>query len=198
MGITAEGLRRIKEKAKTFDQAILDPNIFIKDFPLDPWSAYPKTNNFIQQGITRALGYSPDEEKWVRLRVDSDGRLYTTSEVTALQNVNLYARRYKDVVIADSVPVAAGELLVHSGVDINDYSKVTTLVASTKACVIYPQVSNDNVNFYDVKAADDTTRTFACNNEKIAFQLEVHGHYYRVVITTAVANTIDLAVSCQA
>lgn len=75
MTISRETERRILEKKRTFDQSILSENIYIKDFPLDPWTPFLKTNNFVQQGINRLLAFDLAEKKWVRIRADSEGKL---------------------------------------------------------------------------------------------------------------------------
>ena len=197
MGISEEAERRIVEKKRTMDQFILDPNIFVKDFPLDPWTPFLKTNNFVQQTISRILAYSPDEEKWVRLKVDEDGRLITTAEVTAPSNITLAGRLYEKWTIADGVSLPAGGTLTHEGINVNDYSGITVLVSSTGNSTVYIQVSDDNTNWYDVKSPADADRIYNCNNEKIAIPLNLYAVYMRVVVYASTDSTLTIKVIAQ-
>lgn len=197
MGITEGGLVEIERKKKTVDQSILDPNIFIKDFPLEPWTPYLVTNRFVQQGISRCLAFSETESKWVRMKVDSEGRLITTAEVAAPTVVILQGRKYGEFVVADAVSVAAGGTLTHTGVDVNDYAKKTVLVSTTANCTVYVQVSDDNTNFYNIKTAADGDLSWNCNNEKIAIQIDHYAHYMRIVIYATVASTVTGIIMCQ-
>jgi len=197
MTISKEAERLISLKKKTMDQAILDPNIFVKDFPLDPWTPYLKTNNFVQQTISRILGYSETEQKWVRIKIDDEGRLITTGEVEAPGAVTLEGRKYKEWTIADGVDLAAGGTLTHTGIDVNDYSGVSILVSSTGNSTVYVQISDDNMNWYDVKSPADSDRAWNCNNEKIAIPLNLYAHYMRVVIYASTASTVTVKVIAQ-
>jgi len=197
MTISKEAEARISEKKKTFDQLVLDPNIFVKDFPLDPWTPYLKTNNFVQQTISRILGYSDTEEKWVRIKIDSEGRLITTAEVTAPAVQTLGGRLYKEWTIAEDVSVSAGGTLTHTGIDVNDYSGISVLVSSTGNCTVYIQVSDDNTNWYDIKSLSDGDRAWNCNNEKIAIPMNPYAHYMRIVVYATTASTVTVKVIAQ-
>lgn len=197
MSISSEAERRLKEKKKTFDQYILDPNIFVKDFPLDPWTQFLKTNNFVQQTISRLLGYSDTEQKWIRVKMDSSGRLITTAEVTAPANQTLVGRSYKEWVITTGTSVAAGGTLTHAGIDVNDYSRVTVLVSSSGNSTVYIQASDDNTNWYDPKTVADADITHNCNAEKIAINVPVYAHYLRVVVYATTDSTVALTIIAQ-
>ena len=211
MGISIEAQRVIDEKKKTTDQIVLDPNIFLVDFPLDPWTPYIKTNNFLQQGISRVLGYDPTLKKWARLQVDSDGKLQvsgiTTLELSktyfsdgttwraALCGTNgspyftIYDRETFDDLVIDDVEVDAGATITHEAIDLGGVSSFNVQVSASQNCAVYPQSSDDNINFYDLKSAADGDLTYNCNNEKIAFPVSHPCHYFRIAIKNNGAAT---------
>lgn len=219
MGISDEARRRIEEKKKTFDQRILDPNIFVKDFPLDPWSAYPKTNNFIQQSIARSLGYSPDEGKWVRLQVDEDGKLEVSGITlgTEMRNywydgtdwvtwqglanqapyVMLKTREAANVIVIPDIAIGAGQDCTHTAVDISGYRSMMFHVSSSANSTVYLQFSDDGTNWYDLKSVADDNRTWNCNVEKICVHGDVASRYMRVWIHATTASTVRAVLHLQ-
>jgi len=200
---------------RTQDQLVLDPNIFLKDFPVDPWSSTQWTNNFIQQGINRCLGYSSDDSKWVRLNVDEDGKLevsgITTLEAAQIKWYNgsswvnfaglagaapyvaVHSRDAADYNVFDAVVVPALGTIAHTGIDSSGYASMTFYVSSTGASTVYLQFSDDNVNWYDMKSVADDTRSWSCSSEKIAVHGDIATHYVRIVVynTAGANNTID-------
>jgi len=218
MGITQGGLAEVEKKKKTIDQSILDPNIFITDFPLDPWTPYLVTNRFIQQGINRMLGFNPTTKKWVRLNVDDEGKLEVATittvqnkfyngtdweNITGLTGVGPYTvlrdRDFEDITLANAVLLDALGTFVSEGQDVSAYARKTIQVSATQACTVYYQTSNDNVTWFDPKTVADADISFNCNNEAIAISLSDAMHYLRVVVynTAAAAATISVVLSCQ-
>jgi hypothetical protein len=191
MTISSESLKLIEEQKKTRDQAVLDPNIFIKDFPLDPFTPYLKTNNFIQQGVNRLLGYDSGSLAWIRLKADSDG--YLRNRATLLE------REAFDVTVFDGESLIAGGVITHDGIDVSGNAYVSCLVSTTQSCTVYLQGSNDNVTFYDLKTDADADVSFACNNEHIWFRVPIYTHYLRVTIqnVNATTGTISLVVMAE-
>lgn len=220
MGITAGGLAEIEKKKKTVDQVILDPNIFIKEFPLDPWTPYLVTNRFIQQTITRLLAYNPDEKMWIRVNVDSDGNLIFTrsarfylTEPTALSEtayapMRIDSRHYlmtmlssrdaTDIKVFDAVSLDAYGTLTHPGEDVSDYGGKTLLISTTQDCTVYVQFSDDNTNWYDWCDAAGVAMSFSVNNAKKAMSIDDYCHYIRIVVYNAAASaaTVTGVISC--
>lgn len=176
----------IDRKYSTEDLKILDPNIFVKDFPLDPSGKFLKTNNFVQQGINRLLGFDHAEKRWVRVRVDDDGYLQPKTI--------LWSRQAMDVKVLDAVSVPATSLVTHVGVDIQEYTHISCIVSADQACTIYVQGSDDNVNWYDFKRSHDTDTTWSCSSEKIWFKIDSNTHYIRILVynTAAAAATVTV------
>jgi len=84
---THEDLTPIVSKyAKLTDQIINDPNIFVEDFPLDPFTPIIKTNNFLQQVMSRNLGYDDVEKNWTRLIANKYSYL-----VTGVKTIDLHS-----------------------------------------------------------------------------------------------------------
>lgn len=194
MAITTGAESRIKEKYTTRDQKILYPNIYIKDFPLEPSGLFLKTNNFVQQGLNRILGYNEDEKSWFKLRAGSDGGLILSRDTGTSGAVFLTEREAKDVTVFDAISVGAFEIISHVAEDISGYSRVTVLISSTGNITLYFQLSDDKVNWYDVKTFPDTDLSFNCSNEKTAIQLVPVGHYFRVVAYATTASTITCVI----
>lgn len=204
MVLTTEGRKHIEDKKKTVDQWILDPNIFIKDFPLDPATKWIKTNNFMQQSLARILGYDYTNNQWARMRIDVDGRLEVAG-VTTLSQANIFAhdgsvyaylrmstekalwqllydRDAMDATVLDAVSAAAGAAVSHGGLDVQKYTGKTLLVSTTTNCNVYIQFSDNNIDWYDWCDAAGAAITFACNNSKKAFSIDDHCHYIRTLI----------------
>lgn len=182
MGITPGAKSRIEEKYRTTDQRIQDPNMFVKDFPVDPPGLFLKTNNFVQQGLNRLLAYSPTEEKWVRVRVDKHGRLAMSQETAEMGWIKLEDREAATIKVfnADSLP--AYGIITHEGQDVSGYAKISILISTTQSCTVYVQGSDDNVNWYDYQDETDTARTWACANEKIWFRILNNARYLRILV----------------
>jgi len=192
MALTDAQKRIIEERYTTRDQKILAPNIFIKDFPLEPPGLFLKTNNFVQQGLNRLLGYYPTDEKWLRVTCGSDGGLLLSQDSDTPGAVRIQDREAMDVKLLDSVAVPATSLVTHVGEDISDFSAVTIQTSSTGNVTIYFQTSNDNVNWYDVKTTPDTDLSFNCSAEKTSIYLIPSAHYFRVVIYATTASTVTV------
>lgn len=213
MGISEGARRVIDEKKKTIDQLVLDPNVQIKDFPVDPWTPYMKTNNFIQQGVNRILGFSAEDGKWVRLNVNTDGKL----EVAGISSANMQAEFNGTFVpwkgltsgsggvditghdtavtkVLDAVSIPSAGAASHFGLDITNHDHTSYLVSTTTDCIIFLQGSDDNVNWYEHKSAADVDRTWNCNNEKIWFS-DVHAmRFVRLVIQNLGGSTSTVTV----
>lgn len=192
MGITAGARKFIEEKYRTSDQKILDPNIWLKDFPLDPGGLFLKTNNFVQQGLNRLLAYSPTAEKWIRVQADSEGRLLTTSEKTLAGAISIVDRDMVTTKVINNVSLAIGNVITHTGLEMAGYNHQSWLISSTGNVTIYLQGSNDNVNWYDHQDETDTARTFACSNEKIWIPVDNRARYVRAVVFATTASTVTV------
>ena len=87
---------------------------------------------------------------------------------------------FEDVIFSGQI-VAPTDTVTSAAVDVGNCSKISVLMSATDNMTIYPQFSDDNLNFYDLKTAADANVTFNCNNEKICMPIDVHGHYFRIV-----------------
>jgi len=184
MGVTPGAQAIIDQKRKTIDQFILAPNIFLGDFPVDPWTPYLKTNNFVQQTISRMLGYDAASGKWWGIRADSSGYLRNRATI--------FDHEATDYTVFDAVSVPAAEVVTHDGIDVSGCPYVSFIISTTLACTVYVQGSSDNVNWHDLKSDADADLSWGCNNEKIWFRIPFYTHYVRLVVRNggAVAATI--------
>lgn len=167
----------------TKDQKILDPDIFIDQLPVDPFTKDIWTNNFIQQGLNRLLGYNPDEKKWARIRVDSAGKLH-------IRDITIGGREAEDVTLFDTVSLVDDGLLTHEGIDVSTYAGKTILLSTTGTCTLYVQFSNDNTNWYDWCDAAGTAMSFTVNNVKKAIGVDDHCHYIRLIVHNTSGSTV--------
>ena len=69
-----------EEKKKLIDQFIREPDFLNTEIFISPGAPFLRTNNFIQQTLSRLLGWNQDNKEWRALRVTNDGRLYITSQ----------------------------------------------------------------------------------------------------------------------
>lgn len=214
-GLSNAGRKHIEEQKRTVDQWILDPNIFIKDLPLDPTTKWIKTNNFVQQTISRMLGYDYTNNEWVRMRIDSNGRLEVAG-VTTLSQANIFGndgtdfgylrmspdralwtflhdREVIEATVLDAVTIASGGAATHAGLDVDKASDLCTFISTDQDCTVYVQGSPDDINWYDLKSGADVDRSWNCNNEKIWFHEIALTRYIRVVIFNASANAAEVS-----
>lgn len=79
--LTDSARARIQQKKQLQDQWIVSPEILVKEVFLDPATPYFKSNNFIQNTLSRLCGWDNINGIWRRINVDSQGRL----EVSTIQ-----------------------------------------------------------------------------------------------------------------
>lgn len=91
-----------------------------------------------------------------------------------------------------SAPVNNGVAATHEGVDVSDYQGMTVYLSSNVSVTLYVQFSSDNVNWYDLKAQDDTNRSWNCNNEKICVAGDIVARYVRLVVYNASGSTATI------
>ena len=209
----------LAEKQEIIKQFIQKEGMSVDDLPLDPRIDAYVTNNFLQGTLSRLLAFDDTKKKYVVVKVDSSGNLKTTASVTnniygsrggtaQAISANLLGGLFIDPsgrdltvdVVINSLSVAAGASVTHQGVDVAHAAKITGLVSSTVDTTVRPQLSDDNVNWYDLVDETDTLRTFAVNNQKRAFRIESGTKYLRLFITnnSAVAATITAVIMGQA
>jgi len=192
MALTDEQRKAIAEQRKTHDVDILGQNLFIDDFPTEPRMLYLKTNNFIQQGLNRLLGYVDSTGKWKSLRCDVYGRLIVGESWTKHDVL------YYTLLSAFDVP-GSGTVFT-TAVEIEGYPTQTILISSSGAATTRPQISDDGVNWYELYAAAGTVITYATNNNKKAFIIEHLSRYFRVAVTdtSTAANTVTVVLNATA
>ena len=209
----------LAEKQEVIKQFIQKESMNVDDLPLSPRVDAYVTNNFLQGTLSRLLAFDEDKKKFVVVKVDSSGNLKVTASVTN----NIYGNREGNAqaiaanilgglfidpsgrdltidAIFNSFSVANGASITHEGINIAHAAKITVLVATDRSMTVRPQISDDNVNFYDVKNEADTDISFNCNNEKIAFRLESAAKYLRMFVTNSAgaAGVITMKILGQA
>lgn len=209
----------IAEKQEIIKQFIQKESMAVDDMPLDPRVDAYVTTNFLQGTLSRLLAFDTDKKKYVVVKVDSDGNLKVTASVTnniygnrggtaQAISANLLGGLFVDPsgrdltidVIFNSLSVADGASATHAGIDIAHAAKITVLVATNRSMTIRPQISDDNIDFYDVKNEADADLTFNCTNEKIAFRLDGCAKFLRMFVTNSAgaAGTITMKILGQA
>ena len=209
----------LAEKQEIIKQFIQLDTMAVADFPLDARVDAFVTNNFLLGALARLLAYDDNLKRWRLVKVDADGNLKTTASVTN----NIYGNRGgtaqaisanvvgglfidpsgRDLTvdeIFDALSIADGASATHAGVNIAHAARITVLVATNRSMTIRPQISDDNLNWYDSKTEADVDISFACSNEKIAFRLESAAKYLRLFVTNSAgaAGTITLKILGQA
>ena len=209
----------LAEKQEIIKQFVQKDSMNVDDLPLAPRVDAYVTNNFLQGTLSRLLAFSDDKKKYVVVKVDSSGNLKVTASVTN----NIYGSRGgvaqainannlgglfidpsgRDLTIdavLDNFSVADGASITHEGIDVSHAAKTTVLVSTDRTMTIRPQISDDNINFYDLVDETDTNRTFDCTNEKIAFRIESAAKFIRLFVTNSVgaAGLITLKILGQA
>jgi len=101
-----------------------------------------------------------------------------------------------EIIALNGEVLAASATAVTVGIDMSAFEAATVGISTTAACTIRPQISDDDVNWYDVKTAADADISFACNNEKIAFAFPMYGRYIRVTVTDGGSGSTVTAVIC--
>ena len=190
MGISAEAQKIIEQQKKLLDQFIVDPNFLVPDVQIEPFTPHLRTNNFVQRGLSHLLGKYAANKKWYPVAVDDEGKLVFSDDATKAGWIGLSKRECVVYKVFDSVSVPATSLVTHDGVDISSYQEVSFAISTTANCAIYLQFSDDNSNWYDLKAVDDSDRSWNCTNEKIFATNSVAAHYIRIVVYATVASTV--------
>ena len=115
----------------------------------------------------------------------------------AAPQVSLRDRELADFTIFEDVSLSAGSILTHTGIDVSSYSRITVLISSSGNVDIYPQVSDDNTNWYDIKSEADADLVYNCNAEKIAIPINLNAHYFRIVIYANSDSVVTAKVCAQ-
>jgi len=146
-------------------------------------------------GTAAELSVSGEEQK-IYYWDGSIWREWTSGNLAAPQ-VSLRDRESVDFAIFEDVSLAAGNILTHTGIDVSSYSGISILVSSSGNVDVYPQISDDNTNWYDVKSGTDADRVYNCNAEKIAVPMNLYAHYFRIVIYANTDSTVTAKISAQ-
>lgn len=68
-------LRKYVKPKKTVEQLLQDPSVFIHEMRIEPHTPLMRTNNFLQNTLSRLLAYSPTLRSMVKVKADNSGRL---------------------------------------------------------------------------------------------------------------------------
>lgn len=71
----------LQEQKKLQDQIVVAPDVWVREMHIEPPTPYFRTNNFIQNTLSRLVGWYPTQEDWRRIIIDAQGRL----EVSTIQ-----------------------------------------------------------------------------------------------------------------
>lgn len=188
--------QRMQAQRKLQEQIFIDPSMETVGFPVQPWTPYYRTNNFIQNTASRVMGFNPAEKKWRPAFVDEQGRLLTSPDPTAGMHVLLKNRETVTIKEFENEVVPATTAITHVGEDVREFLNKTIMISTSGAATVYVQFSDDNVNFYEWKSIEDSDLTFACTNEKICFGFQDHARYVRIVIynSSSSNNTVSLTI----
>lgn len=194
MGISPEAQRWTDEKKRLTDQLFINPDIETSGFPVNPYTPYYRTNNFVQQTLSRIFGYRTDDEKWYPLNVDSLGKLQVSTVATIGASIFLRNREAKDVTIFTDRVLSDLTAATHDGVDFSGYSSKLIMVKSTGAVTVYPQASNDKTTWYDLVDSSGNALSVTVNRVTKAIEWTEPAHYFRCVVvnTSGAAVTVSM------
>jgi len=101
-------------------------------------------------------------------------------------------REATDWLIFDNLSVPGLATVTHAGIDVSGVQSMTFCISTTQNSTVYLQFSDDNATWYDLKAVDDTDRTWNCNNERICVHGDIAAHYMRMVVKNESTSTMTL------
>lgn len=71
----------LQERKQLQDQVIVTPEVWVREMHNEPSTPYFRTNNFLQNTLSRLVGWYPTLADWRRILCDAQGRL----EVSTIQ-----------------------------------------------------------------------------------------------------------------
>lgn len=90
--------RPFEEPKRQVEQLLQDPSVFVKDLRIEPFTPLLRTNNFLQNCLSRLLAFSPTENRMVKVRADEEGRLEMfEGQPGSLENRLLYNGVIRDL-----------------------------------------------------------------------------------------------------
>lgn len=192
MTITPEAERRIREKKKLIQQFIIDPKFLVPDVHIEPFTPHLQTNSFVQRSLDHLLGRRLDTDKWTSIAVDDEGKLVLSDNLDYAGWTKIADRECATFKVFNNVNLPGLGLLSHGGVDISGFQEVSFAISTNVGCTIYLQYSDNNTDWYDLKAVDDTDRSWSCNDEKIFVTGSVAARFMRLVIYNTTGNTATI------
>jgi len=183
--------RVLEERKKLVDLIVKNAKLFVSESSFDKSVYYWRSNNFIQNTLSRHTVFDPSTEKWFHARGDSNG----------YQHVKTYAyeRDMKVYHIFDNVSIPATSVITHEKLDCSCAGAVSFFINSTASVTVYVQLSPDGNNWFDLKSNADADRSWNCNNESICCQIVPCARYVRIVVYNAGSSTVTVNgwVACQ-
>ncbi len=76
---TPEYRDKQEELKKLLDQRVLDPSLRVDEIPIQPFTPHYRTNNFIQNTLSRLFARYVAGERWRYLTVDANDRLLVST-----------------------------------------------------------------------------------------------------------------------
>ena len=187
------------------------PNMRIADLPLHPRLDSFVTDNFIKPSFAYMLIYDATAKRWITAKADSSGNIKTTASVTnnifgsrsgvaQAISANILGGLFIDPsgrdltvdAVMDNLSIPAGGSATHDGLNMQHAAAITVLVSTNNNTTIRPQISDDNVNWYDIVNESDTLITFAVNNVKKALRLSGAAKYLRLFVTNNAAAAVNV------
>ena len=202
-----EAGRLIQERKKIKNQFVQFGDFKILSIPVDDWTPYFWTNNFIQRSFSYGIGFDADANTFRLLQVDVSGNLKVSSTVsvtfaalvagvsTSLKGndagalkVDPTGRNLVAVTIADAVTIPSTQAISTTGLDIGEAGDTTVLVEATQNYTVRYQLSDDNSSWYDPKTEADVDINHSVVNEKIAFRVTMPARFIRLKINNTNAT----------
>lgn len=169
--VTQVTTQQLEEEWSTKDIRIISADQQVKGIATIPRLRRFKTNNFIQNGLNRLLGYIEAEKVWTPIKVNADGELIVGQSVLSKDTIL--------VQVATSLLIPSGGTAVLAGVDTAGMDKLMLMVQSTGALTVFPQFSPDDSTYFTAFTKANAALTFSSTTENRAFPIEDVGPYTR-------------------
>lgn len=83
---TPEYRTKQEELKRLLDQQVLDPSLRVDEIPIQPFTPHYRTNNFIQNTLSRLFARYEAGDRWRWLTVDANNRLLVSTIAGSLDN----------------------------------------------------------------------------------------------------------------
>ena len=175
----------IDESYKTQDVKVLSDKTRVADFPTEPRLLHFKTNNFIQQGLSRLLAYDASHNHFQLLQCNAEGELIVGLSRIWRDRISL------TVFPATSIPSPGG--LVSAALPIDGLRDLQVFARASAALTLIPKFSNDGTNWHVARTAADAAVVFALTTEQRSFPLVGIAPYLSFDVANATGSPVVLS-----